>query len=553
MKVLIVDDEVIIRTGLSTVIPWAEHGFEVMEPAASAEEALERIPLEQPEIILTDIRMTGRSGLELAQEVKMKFPDTELIIITGFDDFVYVQQALREGVGDYLLKTSRPGEILQAADQARSRWLERRRFQELRAMQKRTVNQAFLRNLLASGTGTGLDEGAGDHEETADRELRERYPEFRLSDTGDRLEVWRISACGRIDRLDPEPKFGTTEAALPRPSKALAEEIGTLLAGRLQGEWLPWGDGLLLVARSERAYGGDGWCPVERAIRAAEQALGCLILAACGEPSGSARELRRAVETAEETALFHWLLYPRRTLRHEEVRERRGCRTVCSMEEENALSLLLRAGDPGGLKAWIAGQLQQLRQDEQATPGSVLSYLHSLAVAGCRWLERASSSIGYAYSFPGSEEESDLDMVLDLEELARAPEEVLFAHLEALMNQHQIMVGGISPVQSAIAYIHDHLGQSLSLNQVAAHVHMNPNYFSAIFKRETGQNYIEFVTRAKLRKAMAMLRETTAKISEIANGIGYEDLKYFNRLFKKFTGLTPSEYRERPEKCPSID
>lgn len=115
------------------------------------------------------------------------------------------------------------------------------------------------------------------------------------------------------------------------------------------------------------------------------------------------------------------------------------------------------------------------------------------------------------------------------------------------------MVSTTSPVQRAISFIHEHLGQSLSLQQVAKHVHMNPNYFSEMFKKETGQNYIEFVTQAKLRKAMHLLRETPAKISEIANEIGYEDIKYFNRLFKKWTGQTPSEYRANPEFCPSMD
>ena len=82
---------------------------------------------------------------------------------------------------------------------------------------------------------------------------------------------------------------------------------------------------------------------------------------------------------------------------------------------------------------------------------------------------------------------------------------------------------------------------------------MNPNYFSEMFKRETGQNYIEYVTRARMRKAMSLLTETPAKISEVANSVGYEDLKYFNRLFKKFTGVTPSEYRSKTENRPSID
>ena len=120
MKVLIVDDEVIIRNGLSTVINWADNGFTVLTPAASAEEALQRIPVEMPEIIFTDIRMTGLSGLDMAHEVKQQYPEIEIIVISGYDEFSYAQQAMREGVSDYLLKTSRPGEIIEAAVQARA-------------------------------------------------------------------------------------------------------------------------------------------------------------------------------------------------------------------------------------------------------------------------------------------------------------------------------------------------------------------------------------------------------------------------------------------------
>lgn len=111
MKVLIVDDEVIIRNGLSTVINWADNGFTVLAPAASAEEALQRIPVDMPEIIFTDIRMTGLSGLDMAHQVKQRFPEIEIIVISGFDEFTYAQQAMREGVSDYLLKTSRPGKL----------------------------------------------------------------------------------------------------------------------------------------------------------------------------------------------------------------------------------------------------------------------------------------------------------------------------------------------------------------------------------------------------------------------------------------------------------
>ncbi len=121
MKIMIVDDEVIIRTGLATVIKWQDLGLKLLEPAASAEEAIARIPNEKPDILLTDIRMTGKNGLELAEEAKAILPELDIIILTGFDDFNYTQKAIRQGVNDYLLKTSRPDDIIRTVLRAKQR------------------------------------------------------------------------------------------------------------------------------------------------------------------------------------------------------------------------------------------------------------------------------------------------------------------------------------------------------------------------------------------------------------------------------------------------
>ncbi|MCC3375172.1 helix-turn-helix transcriptional regulator [Cohnella sp. REN36] len=94
------------------------------------------------------------------------------------------------------------------------------------------------------------------------------------------------------------------------------------------------------------------------------------------------------------------------------------------------------------------------------------------------------------------------------------------------------------------------MDRNLTLQQVAGHVHLHPSHFSEVFKRETGLTYIDFVTRERMRRAMALLDRSPAKIGEIAGNVGYEDVKYFTQLFKKHTGQTPTEYRQRPDRFP---
>lgn len=128
---MIADDEIIIREGLADLIKWKELGLKLLAPAESAEEVLERIDKERPDILLTDIRMNGKTGLQLAEEAKRTLPDLEVIILSGYDDFIYTQQAIRQNVSDYLLKTSRPEEIvrtvLKVKQRIEKRWASRNR------------------------------------------------------------------------------------------------------------------------------------------------------------------------------------------------------------------------------------------------------------------------------------------------------------------------------------------------------------------------------------------------------------------------------------------
>ena len=506
MKVLIVDDEVIIRTGLCTMVEWAENGFSVLPPAESAEEALERFLAERPELIFTDIRMTGMSGLDLVREVKRESPDTEIIVISGYDDFDYAREALREGVSDYLLKTCEPEEIIQSALQAKARILQKRREKEETGRMEAAAKRSLLEQLLDAKLPFN---------ETLVHAFGKQFPELQTALGAQGLMVLRAVIAG----ADAD----------------LHAEWGESWASKHSAAWLPWYGGLLLVVPAERTE--NGWDRAEQLIALAERAWGRRIFAAAGIAAKSVPELRQTAETANEAFTYRWLLPGTRLIRYESVAQRAGMRTVCTEEEERSLIAVLKSGSGESLEAWVREAIERIRADAEATPRTAAAYLQSLLVTGYRWLERAAESIGDDRPLPPWEPLSADGLIADAEgELTR--------RLMPLLSRYAGMAARSSPIPRAIAYIREHIGENVTLEQVAGHVHLHPNYFSEMFKRETGQNFANYVREAKMRRAQHLLSETPAKISEVARQVGYTDVKHFNRLFKQYTGMTPSEYRE---------
>lgn len=512
MKLMIVDDEVIFRDGLSTVIDWEEQGFSLLKPAASAEEAMRRMPDERPDIIFTDIRMTGQSGLEMAHAIKLEYPQTEIVVLSGYDEFTYAQQAMRDGISDYLLKSSSPEEIIGAAIRARDRLWGKREIEMHGREQERHFWKGKLEQLLLSEQQIEIEELS---------ELLAWFPVLRTERDVQQLQVWQIVASSLEEERHSDP--------------LLYPAIGSMLAEALACEWLEIDNYLFLVVRHEQF--GLGVERVAAVLGRMESALRCRVFASAGMLVNNVSALPISAEAAVQAFAYRWLLAGRLVVSHHEIKHRTGIRSVCTANEEEALVSILKGGDQDELRMWIDATLARVRQDAMATPVSAVAYLQSLLIAGYRWLERAATSVGLTEQLPPWTS-------LDMKEIAYRPDDSLLRHFGLIGERYSRMIVGHNAVQRAAAYIDEHLDQPLSLQQVASYVHMNPNYFSELFKREMGLNYLEFVTKARIGRAMSMLRATPAKISEVAIRNGYEDIKYFNKLFKKHTGLTPSQYRE---------
>lgn len=518
IRLLIVDDEVIIRNGLSTVIDWQGLGFTLLTPAASAEEALDRIVEEKPHVILTDIRMAGKSGLDLAREAQMINPQIETIILTGYDDFKYAQQAIRFGVSDYLLKTSRPEEIIRTVMKAKQHILQRRENARQDYTHRLIYRNRLLERLLTDQVG----------EDSLIDECAQHLPHIQLSPpTAGSLQVVIVTTNG----WGPQAQIRSR----------LLFAVDNCLNNLLDCETLLRSDDIALVLRSTTA--AEGRTLLKQAASQIRQILKCEMSAAIGIEVSHVRDLHKSYNQAIYASSFQGLIDMHDLITYEQVQDRSGGRTVCSLEEEAELARLLQSDGSVELKAWVTDTVSKQLHNPELTPDSLRAFLISIVVSGHRWLERVMRAIG----------KSDLPSLLSAKELPKSfrlvadPAETLFQHLIAIRDAYHksAAAGPSSYIQQSVAYIQEHLDCNISLQQVAGAVHLHPHHFSEVFKREMGMNYLEFVTRERMRRAEELLTQSPAKISDIAKRVGYEDIKYFGQLFKKHTGKTPSEFRSK--------
>ncbi|WP_028544084.1 helix-turn-helix domain-containing protein [Paenibacillus taiwanensis] len=530
MKALIVDDEVIIRTGLAKVIPWQELGFELLPLCSSAEDAMPVIEQELPQLVLTDIRMNGLDGLTLAAFIRSKSPDTQTIVYTGYDNFSYAQQALREGVSDYLLKTSRPDDIIRAALLAKERILVRRQQLAEQAKKEASYRDQLLRMWLNGTLSSQEAELAAatllkgkEQKQGISGEMINEYKEETLRGLLPSYEV----AVLRADGWDS----GQEQLLLFAVENMLKED---LCCAVLRAE-----SRLIVVCYEVQRSWGLDW---ESICKRVEQHLKCRLFAGVGSASLYPTRVPISSQEAQRAADFRLVSANKRVIHIHETEQRDGYPVLISAEDEAGCVQCIKGGNPDLLRKWVTMHISQLLNEPRATPESVMAYIHSIVTGTRRWLEKYADSLSDTLQ----------PIIWRADALVSAAgadrmqwERAIFIQLQEVLQYYRDLADqkAGSIVTRAMHYIREHADGSLTLQHVAREVHIHPHHLSERFKAETGMNYIEFVTQARMERAGTLLKESGAKVADIGRSVGYEDVKYFSQLFKKHTGCTPTEYR----------
>jgi len=540
-KILIVDDEPIIVEGLAELFHElsAPHDFEVCT-APSGAEALEVLRGTKIDIVLTDIQMPGMSGLDLNAEIVRHWPHCKVVFLTGYNDFEYVQNAIRNGGTDYVLKTEGDEAIVRAVQAAADRIAEELEFKALVDGAKRKLQSTlpfrqkeFLTELLQ---GAALS--------AASRAERLQELELPLDPDAPLYPV-----VGRVDRWPEDVR--TEERGLLRYAvRNIAEELfgvrmrmAHVETGKDRWTWL-------VQPATPSTGGGAAHTFIHGCLESVQLHAKKLLRVPCSfvmvrEPTPWDRlsesfellkwRLNLGLGQGEEMLITDASPSPEpksapRARRYEN--ELDALETLLESGQREEFAVLFDRLTKGGAASTPPAQPSDDRYE--------LYYAIAVRFLSClnRWgLMAKLSSRANLNALMKIEEHGTWDEAMRY--FVRLADSFFEFREQEQREKTNDAVGKVNE------YILRNLGGDVSQTRLAEIVYLSPSYLSRLYKQSTGLSLTEYITNARLQRAKQLLRETPQKIHDVAAEVGFESPSYFTRFFKKMTNLTPQEYREQ--------
>ncbi len=517
-QVLIVDDEPIVKIALRSMLNWEELGFHICSTASNGEEALKKAEQFHPDLIICDLKMPVLDGIGLIQAAKDMGMDWEFLVISNYEDFNSVRTALVLGAFDYILKVSISSEELTAQLKKIRTKLEQKSANRLELQGTKDIALAYERHAVWMDFFMHKSYSLDDLAESA-----EICPDAMAP-----LSICQISFDRYVQNLDPLPSAALIRSTLKNALEHLScHQIIFFGPSNI----------LLIVPDSEPSLHRNAIAGLSTRISQLFQYYMSLtpdILYQSQIPD--LEEARRVYYRFQE--LLELNFYgPLGTVNASDIPQ-----SAPPGIPYKELSSTIQ-NYPGGDRASFALEkitefLDSCRR-EYVPPSKAIQYC-------IRFLDNLE------YHLPGTTLPAH-DQLSDLADAMRKAIS-LKEHIRYITDALPIIFSPgayntsrtvLSPeIAQAVDYIQTNYSRKISLTSVSDHVGLSSSYLCRIFKEETGLSMNTYINNLRMSKAGELLSDKDSYIKEVAISVGFEDQLYFSRLFKRYYGVTPSEYRK---------
>ena len=502
-KVLLVDDEEIVTQGLKRFVHWEKAGYTVAGTAESVESALEVLENEPVDLVITDVLMPGKTGLDLISTLNERYPSVKTVLLSGYSEFAYVQQALRLGALDYLTKPVNFSALKSLLQKIR----------EILDKEKReTAADKRMREVLAQTLIMNYANGYPFDEERVYSYLNVDVP----------ITVVRMAA---RERTPLDESLAVRFNAFFKPCRTvfpMAEEIMAVLEGHRDQTKL---------------------CIKLKQFADKEKTLPSLCIGV-SEQQSCYRNLRTASTQAIRAMRYQSARSGKGVILYEWVREMyRGFgketdAAICKMTE-----LLAAPEKRPQLNAAFASLFSSLETRPDFSFEQAQRFCIQVLVKMDDPIQQLKLR-DYPRHALLSEALMDIMGAENLQQLNATMERFLQQLAEHIDRIDKTEVTG-ELIDRVKAYIQAHFAEKITLAVLSETFYVSPVYLSRLFKRKTGINFVDYLTSLRIEKAKEYLRDPELRVYHVAEMVGYENPRYFARLFKKDTGFSPQEYKER--------
>lgn len=522
ISIIIVDDEKKIRQGLSNIVNWEALGYRVAGTFENGYDAMLFIQNYRIDVVLTDIKMPKMSGLELMQYIKKNNPETKIIILSGYDEFSYVKEALTCGALDYILKPTDIDELESILTRTKETILREKQQIKVRREAELLRNRELIYYLLKHNTV---------HTDYVEKFLKDAncmslsrsaywtalY--LQLDDTKHIGDMYFYEEL--IDFLDRIPLSLTASIS--------ANEIGCLV-GSLQEDSSPEQFIKRIMNTAQGVLGH---------LRAFGSNVGLAI--GIGDFCSSLSELYRPVQQSHDACLYSCYRESSKIIHYPKLF---GTRTMGSFPDSIGKDItgLLLQGEQQGISDYLNYLFDSLIPIRKPPFERILQGTLEMLIFTFSTLR----DMGIDPQDIFNDDRNPMAIVQEYGNIKELHKELqsIFSEITSFIENHTGFSKAERTVYLIREYLKEHCIENISLQDLSEQFSLSSDYISRIYKQVTGENITAAIARYRIDYAKQLIRQYRNKtLIEIASLAGFTDVKYFSKVFKKVENMSPSEYK----------
>lgn len=531
-KVLIIDDEPTIRKGLINIINWKKFQCEICGEASDGVEGLEKIEAYKPDLVFADINMPEINGLEMIKSAKQIVPHSKFIILSGYREFSYMQEAIKIGAFDYILKPSSIEDICEVVKRAvielkyqRDDQLEAKKLRKCFEESIPILKEKLLYDIIfqININEEEIKEGF----ELYGIEINE-FVMIMIEIDGDskkkepyQRQLYQFGIVNTVEEMFAE-EFKVEKIVLN--NKQIAFIIGTHETVELLEE--------------------DVYKKVHSIQQLVESCFDFTVSIAISTKGKDVDELHDKMMECKNALAYRFYMGNSSIILYRDLSgfykgqdnlafdgiDKVLCNTIKTGNEEDVVHILGQINDkviqtnldPEYIKTFYWNLIYEINM--------IRISIKNLEVQD----KDLSHDISSLYKL--------IDNATQVKELQDLLEDVAMSVVNRINRYNKKNINQI--LQKAMDYICENYTMSITLNELAEHTYVSTYYLSRMFKKELGKNFVEYLNEVRIDKAKELLKDNKYKTYEVAELVGIQDPHYFSKIFKKYVNMTPTEYKD---------